>query len=156
MKSTASATRRHHIGSLSQLEFDPDSEEVFIYSVGLRHDPSTQKYLPDYIDAVESELVTSRGEPLPAAKEAFENRLTTYGYDHSHEGLYASGDGILQSPILPPRLFRVEDLERLTISSFKNNELPASVVSVSYELEISSQPLSIDDQHEIFDSMIGN
>ena len=152
MKATASATRRHHISSLSQLEVDSDSEKVFIYSVGLRHDPSTQKYLPDYIDAVESELVTSGGEPLPTAIEAFEDKLISYGYDPSHRGLYTSSDGI---PLLPPRLFRVEDIDRLTISNFKNNRLPASVVSVSYELDISSPPLSINDKHEILDSMIG-
>ena len=155
VKATASATRRHHISSLSQLEVDSDSEKVFIYSVGLRHDPSTQKYLPDYIDAVESELVTSGGEPLPTAIEAFEDKLISYGYDPSHRGLYTSSDGILQSPLLPPRLFRVEDIDRLTISNFKNNRLPASVVSVSYELDISSPPLSINDKHEILDSMIG-
>ena len=156
VKATASATRRHHIGSLSQLEVDSASEKVFIYSVGMRHDPSTNQYLPDYIDAVNSELATSDGEPLSTAREAFEDKLTSYGYDNSHRGLYTSGEGILQRPTLPPRLFRVEDLERLTIASFRNNELPASVVGVSYELEISSQPLSTNDKHEILDSMIGH
>ena len=45
---------------------------------------------------------------------------------------------------------------RLTISNFKNNELPTGVVNVSYELEISSLPLSSNDKREILDAMIEN
>jgi len=155
VKATASATRRHHIGSLTQLEVDSEAEQVFIYSVGLRHDPSTQRYLPDYIDAVERELVTPDGQPLLTAKEAFAERLASSGYNTSHKGLYSSSDGILQSPVLPPRLFRVEDIERLTISNLKGNKLPTSVSGVSYDLDIYSQPLGISDKHQILDKMIG-
>jgi hypothetical protein len=156
VKSTASVTRRHHISSIDQLDVDPDVETVFLYSVGLRHDPGTQKRLPDYVGAVEAELVQDGGEPLLDARETFESKLASHGYEPKHGGLYASGDGIRQSPSLPPRLFNVEELERMTIDDFKNGELPTGVVSVSYELEISSEPISISGKTKIFDTMIGN
>ncbi len=154
VKATSYNVRRHHISSLGQLDKDDDSEKVFIYSVGLRHDPSTLRCLPDYLQAVEEQLAAPSGNPLPAAQEAFERNLASAGYDSSHEGLYRSGEGILQNTVLPPRLFRVEGLDRLTISSFKNDQLPSGVVSVSYDIEIFSEPLSLSAMNEILDSLM--
>lgn len=154
VKATAHNVRRHHISSLGQLDKDDDSEKVFIYSVGLRHDSSTSKCLADYIRAIEEQLITPNGNPLPAAREAFEAKLASAGYDSSHEGVYRSGDGILQNTVLPPRLFPVEDLDRLTISSFKNDQLPIGVASVSYDIEIFSEPLSFSAMNEILASLV--
>ena len=154
VKSTSAATRRHHISSLSQLDIEDLSQEVFIYSVGLRHDPSASMFLPDYLRAVEEQLVSSNDEQLPVAFDAFANKLSGAGYQSDHEGLYRSGDGILQSTLLPPRLFRVQDINRMTINNFKNNSLPPGVVSVSYEIEIFSDPLSRPESESVLEALV--
>ena len=154
VKATAYMTRRHHVSSLDQLDTDDETESVFIYSAGLRHDPSGPRSLTEYIEAIEAQLVTPSGDRLPTAADAFREKLGSAGYDDSHEGLYRSGPGILQSTTLPPRLFRVEDLGRLQTTSFKNDELPTGILSVSYELEITSEPLSRLEADQVLDSML--
>jgi len=146
VKATAATTRRHRIDSLAQLESD-ELETVFIFSVGLRHDQSFSKCLTDYAHDISVQLVGLDGNPLLEAREKFEAKLSACGYDRTHDILYRSAPGILQSANLPPRLFRVSDLDRLRLTSFKNDALPLMVVNVSYDLELSTAP-------DIFDSMI--
>jgi hypothetical protein len=153
VKATASATRRHRIDSLSQLDTD-ESEYLFIYSMGLRHDLSYRKCLTDYVDEIITQLVSIDGRPLTDARDRFEAKLNSAGYDRSHDSLYRSGPGILQNANLPARLFRVEDLERLRITSFKNDALPRMVVNVSYDLELSAEPVTRDDMNAALDAMI--
>jgi len=154
VKSTAAATRRHHIGSIDQLDLEDDSESVFLFSVGLTHDASSQNYLPDYLAIVFDQLVSSTGAPLFVARREFEEKLKSAGYDPTHEGIYRSGEGISQRHSLPPRLFAVENLNRLTYDNFVGNELPGGVTNVSYELNVSGEPLNFEESNSVFDTLI--
>jgi hypothetical protein len=155
VKSTAFRTRRHHIGSIEQLDSDPSQGRIFLYSVGLRHDPSVSGYLPDYVRQVRNQIVSRSATSLPAALEAFDEKIRSTGYDDDHEGLYLSGDGISQRTTLPPRLFDVEHIDRFRFTNLVGGELPRGVVSVSYDLEISGDQLTNSDANEVFDQLIG-
>lgn len=154
VKSTSHVTRRHHISSLDQLTVEPN-EQVFIYSVGLRHDASGSNHLTDYIDRVSQFLIGSDGHPLPGANNQFQEKLRGHGYYSSHRGNYISGDAIMLNTNLPPRLFSVQNLDRLSIDNFKEEELPPGIVNVSYDLEISSEPISDNEKFGIFDTLLG-
>ena len=56
--------------------------------------------------------------------------------------MYNSGSGLLANPMLPPKLYRVEDLDRLRVTSFKKGQLPSMVTPISYEIDVSAEPLS--------------
>ena len=47
----------------------------------------------------------------------------------------------MPNPLLPSKLFRASDLDRVRMSSFKGNRLPSMVTAVSYEINISAPPL---------------
>jgi hypothetical protein len=51
-------------------------------------------------------------------------------------------------------LFQVENLSRLTVNNFKNNQLPSGIVNVSYDIHITSEPLSITTMNEVMELMI--
>ena len=154
VKATAQATRRHHIGSLEQLTPDNDAVQVFLYSVGVRHDPASTVCLPNYVDRVRDKLVGSDGEPLPAATEVFESKLESAGYSFSHEGIYRSGPGMLLNQGMPAALFALEDIPRLDVTSFKDDRMPAGIVNVAYELEITADPLDAGRHRAVIDGIL--
>jgi hypothetical protein len=154
VKSTAMATRRHHIGSIDQLEQSDNDVDVYLYSIGILHESSSNSFLPDYVQSVEDRIVDSSGSPLSSAVQAFRDKLSSVGYHSSHDSLYRSGDGIIQRSTLPPRLFHVDSLDRLTLENFVDDQLPPGVIGVSYELEISADPIAPDETLNVLDRMI--
>ena len=151
-KATAMSTRRHHIGSIDQLE-PHGAEDVYLFSVGVRLDPTAPRKLPDAVAEVRQLLVGADGSPDEAAQAQFDEGLVRYGYDHSQESVYRAMPGILNLH-LPPRLFRAADLDRLKLTSFKGDALPSMVSEVAYVLEAASQELSPAQEQEALRRML--
>lgn len=141
VKSTARNRRAHHISSIDQLEPLADGERAFLYSAGIKSEASSDRRLPVYVSDVLSELIAPDGRRDTQAAYAFHQKLAAVGYHAGLEGLYESEPGLLPNPALEPRLFDVETLDRLKLSSFKGNQLPSMVTAVSYDLDISTPPL---------------
>jgi hypothetical protein len=144
VKNTSHATRLHHFGSIQQLDAQSPDEEVFLFSLAMRLDPSAPKKLPDYLAEVEAGLVTTTGAKDEEAVWQFREQLLRYGYDPAYESLYRSQPGFAP-PHLPATLYRERDLERVRISSFKDNRLPSMVINVGYDLEVHGAGLSGDE-----------
>lgn len=142
VKSTALNSRRHHISSIDQLEPLSPGELVFLYSVGVKSEPTYERTLATYLADVEQAIVDHSGSPDVVARNSFRVKAVSAGYDFSLEGLYRSQPGLLPNQAMPPHLYKVDDLERLRIGSFKNDRLPSMVSSVAYDLEISARPLN--------------
>lgn len=143
VKNTGHATRLHHFGSIEQLDPQSLDEEVFLFSLGMRRDASAPKKLPDYLAEVERGLVTASGTRDDEAVAMFNEQLSRYGYNPAYEGIYRAQSGF-SPPHLPPTLFRERDLDRVRITSFKNDRLPTMVVGVGYELEVHGPGLAAD------------
>ena len=141
VKSTTHNVRLHHIASLDQLVPLAPGETVFLYSVGLKTEPTSPKSLPVHIAEVDAELVKADGGRDELAADTFSQILSTAGYDSSHEHIYATQPGVMPNPALPPRLFDVSHMDVLSLASFKNDRLPKMVRAVSYQLEVLSDPL---------------
>ncbi|HEY1267321.1 MAG TPA: PD-(D/E)XK motif protein [Candidatus Binatia bacterium] len=148
VKNTSHTTRLHHFGSIQQLDPQSADEEVFLFSLGMRLDPSAPKKLPDYLTEVEAGLVTTAGTKDEEAVSHFHEELRRYGYDQAYESLYRSQPGF-SPPHLPPTFYREIDLERVRISSFKDDKLPSMVVNVGYDMEVHGAGLSGDRADEI-------
>ena len=142
VKSTAQNARMHHIGSLEQLTPSSPDEELYLFSIGIKTDPASSRTLPVYVADVEAQLVDSSGRTDISALESFRMKLESAGYHRDFEGVYRSGPGHQPNAALGPGVFRVSDLDILTISSFKKDQLPAMVRQVSYQLEILADPLN--------------
>jgi len=141
VKTTGLNTRQHHISTLEQLEPESASEEVYVYSVGIKTDPTAQKKLPHFVADVEAQLVGHDGREDLEAIGRFRIQLASYGFDRRHEGYYLAAPGFLR-PHLTPALYPERDLDRLRLTSFVGGSLPSMVASVSYVLDIRSEPLS--------------
>jgi hypothetical protein len=140
VKATGTPTRRHHIADLQQLEPQVIGEEVFLYSVGVRSDPSAPRKLGTFVEDIRQMLVTPKGAVDQEALTKFTRQLESYGYSDADEALYSREPGFL-APHLKPALFRVADLGPLRASSFVGGAPPLTVVGVSYELEIATEPI---------------
>jgi hypothetical protein len=145
VKSTAANTRNHHIASLEQLDPLAPDGSAYLLSVGLRSDPQSERKLTTYLADVSAQIVLSTGEPDTVALYEFQARLASAGYDSAFEASYRSAPGIVPNPLLPPRLFRVSDLERLQLSSFKNETLPSTVTAIAYDLDVVGEALTEND-----------
>ena len=142
VKSTALNTRTHHIASIDQLDPISPGEQVYVYSVGIKSDPTVDRKLPTYVADCVSTIVDTPGSPLVGtAVHSFYQKLESAGYLPQFGDLYRSAPGIMPNPLLPPKLFRSSDLDRIKLSSFKGNKLPSMVTAVSYEINISAPPL---------------
>ena len=141
VKTTSHATRLHHFGSIEQLDPQSPGEEVFLFSLGIRLDPSAPKKLPDYFTDVESGMVHASGERDEEAIQRFRGELLQYGYNPLHEALYRVQSGFAP-PHLLPALFREQDLDRVRHTSFKGDKLPSMVVNVGYDLEVHGPGLN--------------
>ncbi len=139
VKFTSAASRQHHVHGLAQLEAQGD-EDVFVFSVGAKMDPSAPRKLPDFVADVMSLLIDAAGTPDPDLRLRFVEQLERYGYVSEMEQVYRGGSGFMNFH-LPPRLFSEKTLDRLRLGSFKNDELPSMVLDVSYVLEIKAAEL---------------
>ncbi len=140
VKTTSQNSRQHVIGSIEQLDPQLPSEKVFIYSLGIKLDASSERKLPHFIADVESQLISEQGAPDESALEFFGKQLASYGYRREHLGAYLGGPGYLK-PHLQGQLFDEINLQRVRYDSFIGGKLPAMVRSVSYVLDIACEPL---------------
>jgi hypothetical protein len=142
VKTTTMKSRQHQIGSIEQLEPQTWSEQLFVYSIGLKIDPSSSRKLPVYVDEVEQLLVSTTGAPLETSLAQFHTQLRAWGYDAGRRTLYGSEPGYLPAYEVPGSLFRENDLDRLRRESFVDAQLPTMVTGVSYTLNITCEALS--------------
>ncbi|HUR24943.1 MAG TPA: PD-(D/E)XK motif protein [Candidatus Thermoplasmatota archaeon] len=141
VKATGQDLRIHHIQGLAQLEPQTPTERVFVYSIGIKIDPSAQRKLPDFVQDVSNALVRDDGSPDLEARAIFAAKAHEYGYVAESEPAYRMLPGFAKAH-LPPALFREVDLDRLRSSSFVGGALPAMVPAVEYDLRLDAAPLS--------------
>jgi hypothetical protein len=153
VKTTANVTRLHQINSLDQLAPQTPDEEVYLFSVGIRQDPTAPRKVTHYVSDVEALLVDSLGNPDINALAYFRNQLRTYSFDWSHKELYERMDGFL-APHLPPALFRERDLRRLNLNDFVGGKVPETVRSIAYLLEVMATPLPQEDTTRVLDRLL--
>lgn len=148
VKTTSRTVREHYVGSLDQL--DPQGEEeVFVYSIGVRMDPTAPRKLSAFVKDVLNHLILANGMPDLDSRALFIKALADYGYDIDKENLYNAAPGFMYFH-LQPKLFREKDLDRLRLVSFKSDHVPSMVTNVMYLLEIKSSELSTSEEREIF------
>lgn len=148
VKTTGQNVRRHSVGSIEQLDPQSPGEKVYVYSLGIKTDASSARKLPHFVADVEAQLVNDEGEPDEFARAQFVSQLMAYGYDINREAIYLGGAGYLKAH-LPGALFRTEDLESLRYESFVDGKLPAMVSSVSYVLNITSDPVTETEEKDV-------
>ncbi len=141
VKSTALNMRSHHISTIDQLEPLSDDEQAYLYSMGMKSEPTFDRKLPTYVQDVVEEMTHSTGHSDTAAIHGLKTKLASAGYDPQLDSLYTSGPGLLPNLSLPPLLFHVDSLDRIRLSSFRTGKLPSMVTAVSYQLEVSGEPL---------------
>lgn len=150
---TTSANTRTHAVAMEQLDpYTPD-EKVYVYSVGIKTDPTAPKKLPDFIADVEQQLVSATGPKDAAAVAQFRAQLGEYGYDTNFEQAYRSLPGFA-APHLEPAFFAEPKLDRLKLESFKSNSLPSMVSAVRYDLTIGSN--RVDDEEAVLEALLAN
>jgi hypothetical protein len=154
VKTTTLLARQHQIGSLAQLEPQEAGEEVFVYSVGLKLDPSSSRKLPVYVEEVEQLLVSEEGVPSESSVDLFNKQLRAYGYDVRRRSLYDTEPGYLRAIELPASLYREVDLDRLRPESFVDGRPPSMVTGVSYTLNITCEPLSRAEMLSVLDRLL--
>ncbi len=147
-KATSQNSRRHLIGSLLQLEPQSSSERVFLFSVGIKSDPSSPRKLGRVLVDIEELFRDSSGDMDPVAQQQFRDQLAAYGLNWSRLGAYEGQPGFLP-PHLPPAIFQADDIGRLRPSSFVGGQLPPAVVNVSYEIDVHAEPLSAESEQAV-------
>ena len=146
VKSTALNTRTHHIASIDQLDPMSPGEQVYVYSVGIKSEPTVDRKLPSYVADCVSVMADTPGRAVVGtAVHSFYQKLESAGYLPRFGDLYRSEPGIMPNPLLPPKLFHTSDLDRVRMSSFKGDRLPSMVTAISYEINISAPPLGAGD-----------
>lgn len=141
VKSTALNVRSHHISSIDQLEPLSEGERAYLYSMGIKSEPTIDRKLPTYVEDVVEEMITPSRRSDVAAVHGLMTKLASVGYNSEHDSLYEAGPGLLPNPALPPLLFNASDLDGIRLSSFEARRLPSMVTAVSYQLEVSANPL---------------
>ena len=94
VKATSKAMREHYVGSLGQLEPNGD-EQVLVYSLGVKLDPTAPRKLPAFVADAEALMTKADGSPDEDARAWFESSLRAYGYDRANQRLYDAGPGFL-------------------------------------------------------------
>ncbi|MBM3507149.1 MAG: PD-(D/E)XK motif protein [Alphaproteobacteria bacterium] len=140
VKTTSKAVREHYVRSISQLDAQ-DGEEVFVWSLGIRRDPTAPRKLTSFIADASGMIVRADGSPDVDAIRSFDAGLRAYGYDPDKAKLYDAGPGFLNIH-LPPRLFRERELDRVRLTSFKGDQPPSMVNEVMYMLEMRANELT--------------
>ena len=81
VKSTALNTRTHHIASIDQLEPMSPEEQVYVYSVGIKSEPTVDRKLPTYVADCVSAIADTSGRALVGtAVHSFYQKLESTGY----------------------------------------------------------------------------
>jgi hypothetical protein len=141
VKTTSHNTRTHRVG-LDQLEPVEDGEFVYLYSIGLKSDPTAPKKLPDFVLDVEAEILDPTSSlPHPTALGRFREDLQKYGYNPLMSDAYRAGHGYL-APHLSAQLFAEGALSRLRRSSFVGGAPPSNVSGITFDLTVESNPVS--------------
>lgn len=154
VKSTALNTRTHYIASIDQLEPTSCSEQAYLYSVGIKSEPTNNRKLPTYVADAVNGVVDANGLPVTTAVQVLYEKLKSAGYESQFDDLYSSEPGLVPNPLMPPRLFRLDELDRVRISSFKGDQLPSMVTAVSYEINVSASPLTEHDMDSVLISLL--
>jgi hypothetical protein len=154
VKSTGLQARLHHIGSIDQLTPQQQNEAVYLFSVGIRSDPSAPKRLPNFVLDIEALLVDQDGNPNHGALDMFRSQAATYGFAWSDQDLYERENGFL-APHLFPELFDTDDLNCLQLSHFVDGKIPETVRSISYVLEVAGTPLQASTANQVLDALLG-
>lgn len=117
----------HTIGDLLQLE-DPDSGDLYLFSMSIRRDSLASNSVDSLVNAVLSTLKSD----TPVRADVLE-KLARRGYTPA--GTKASG---VTYRVVEQSLYRVEDdFPRLVRSSFPAG-LPGGIVNVSYQLDMNA------------------
>jgi hypothetical protein len=153
VKTTSQNARQHQVGSIEQLDPQSPSEELYIFSLGMRSDVTAPRKLPHFVDDVEAQLITMAGAPDPSAIALFQDQLKAYGYERARLAYYLNGPGYLK-PHLAGALFPERDLERLRHDSFVGGQLPNMVIGVSYVLQVTSEPLADAVADQVFERLL--
>lgn len=154
VKTTASNGRLHQINSMDQLAPQSPDEDVYLFSVGIRQDPTAPRKITQYVADVEALLIDVSGNQDLTALEYFRSKLSSYGFNWTHKEIYERMDGFL-APHLPPALFREKELRRLNLSDFVGGRIPETVRSLAYLLEVMAPPMSQEDTIRILDRLLG-
>lgn len=154
VKTTSATTRTHRIGSMEQL-LPQGSEEVFLFSIGLRLDPSGPRPISAYVIDVRNHLRTADGSPDTELQIRFDSKLAEYGYDSTLAASYDSAYRFL-APHLAPRLFAAARLSPLGPHDFANGAPPQHISSISYDLAISTQPLEQADEEATYQLLLAS
>lgn len=153
-KATGNATRLHHITSLDQLAPQASDENVYLFSVGIRQDPTAPRKLTHFIADVEALLIDKNGKADIDAVVMFRIQLKKCGFDWGDSDLYERDAGFL-APHLTPALFAEAGLRRLSLADFVDGKVPETVRSISYALEVVADPLSDQEAVSVCDNLLG-
>jgi hypothetical protein len=146
VKTTSDATRVHTISSLDQLDPQDVAEEVFVYSLGVRHDYSAPRRLKHFVEDVE---VLLEADEI----DEYHRLLADYGFDATRPELYDTEPGI--SPFhLSPMFFREAALLRLRAESFVGGAPPATVLGISYRLLVTGEAVPPSEESAILDRLL--
>lgn len=130
VKSTARSVREHRITSLQQLELDAGEVSLFLYSVSVAPDFSSETRLCD--------LVERQLNRLGQYAADFEVCLLGRGYDLRLANSYRLATPFATTRF-PVAMFEVnEELPRLRPSDFTTGALPSNVSDLSYTLNLQS------------------
>jgi hypothetical protein len=143
VKTTGRDQRIHQVNDMRQLDPQDESEALYVYSLGLKFDPTGPLKLPAIVQNVVAQLVHDDGTPDAEARALFKSQLGQYGYQEDHEEFYNASPGFL-APHLEGRLYEESTLPRLRLTDFVGSVLPNGVRGVGYLLEITSEPLAPD------------
>lgn len=146
VKATSDSARIHLISSLDQLEPQNSAEDVFLYSIGVRHDYSAQRRLKHYISDVA--VLLSDNE-----LDMFYAHLKEYGYDPGRPELYDSEPGVLPFH-LQPCFFHEPMMVRLRKASFVGGKPPDPVLSIAYRLLLTGEPVSAAAEEALMDRLL--
>lgn len=153
VKTTGNDERLHQINDMHQLDPQDPSEKLYLYSIGLKFDPTGPIKLPTAIQNVVDQLVHADGSPHIEARSLFQAQLSRYGYREAHAEYYAASPGFL-APHLTGRLFSEAGLPRLRMSDFVGAELPTGVAQIGYVLRVEAEPLTDEAASYVFAELL--
>jgi hypothetical protein len=132
-KATAADVRVHALTGMYQVlpDINAAEERVYVFSTGLRQDPSSPFRLIEQVERIEAALP-------PTEHSSFRNRLRQYagrGFDLALREHYLLCAGFRQT--IAGALFRTDTLDGvLRLSSFIGGAPPSRALRISYDLSL--------------------
>lgn len=154
VKTTSQIARLHRVTSLDQLAPQEMGEDVYLFSLGIRRDPTAPKKLSHFVSDVEAVLLDKNGSAIRQAIDDYHKELHAYGYARGDSDLYDRQSGFL-APHLAPELFFAANLGFLRPSHFVDGKPPETVRSISYALEVTTSALPATTGQVVLDQMLG-